>query len=79
MGYQAAGELESTAIRYANEAIRLDSQGSYPQAVTMYQKAISTLMKLVQLYPRYELNQIYSERAIAYQERIRAIQEARGV
>ena len=79
MSYQAAGELESTAIRYANEAIRLDSQGSYPQAVTMYQKAISTLMKLVQLYPRYELNQIYSERAIAYQERIRAIQEARGV
>jgi len=79
MGYQAAGELEGSAIKYANEAIRLDSQGSYPQAVTMYQKAISTLMKLVQLYPRYELNQIYSERAMAYQERIRAIQEARGV
>lgn len=79
MSYTAAKELEEAASRYANEAIRLDSQGSYPQAIMMYQKAISTLMKLVQLYPEYRLNQLYIQRAMAYQERIRALQAARGL
>ncbi|MCL4343809.1 MAG: ATP-binding protein [Nitrososphaerota archaeon] len=79
MSYQAAGELESIAIKYANEAIRLDSQGSYPQAIMMYQKSIETLMKLINLYPDYKLNQIYTQRAIAYRERIKAIQRARGI
>lgn len=79
LSHQAAKELEEAASRYANEAIRLDSQGSYPQAIMMYQRAITTLMKLVQLYPDYKLNQIYLQRAMAYQERIRALQQARGV
>jgi SpoVK/Ycf46/Vps4 family AAA+-type ATPase len=79
MSYQAAGELESIAIKYANEAIRLDSQGSYPQAIMMYQKSIDTLMKLINLYPDYKLNQIYTQRAMAYRERIKAIQRARGI
>jgi SpoVK/Ycf46/Vps4 family AAA+-type ATPase len=79
MSYQAAGELESIAIKYANEAIRLDSQGSYPQAIMMYQKSIETLMKLINLYPDYKLNQIYTQRAMAYRERIKAIQRARGI
>jgi len=79
MTHQAARELEEAARRYANEAIRLDSQGSYPQAIMMYQRAITTLMKLVQLYPDYKLNQIYLQRAMAYQERIKALQAARGI
>ena len=79
MTHQAARELEEAASRYANEAIRLDSQGSYPQAIMMYQRAITTLMKLVQLYPDYKLNQIYLQRAMAYQERIKALQAARGI
>lgn len=79
MSHLAAKELEEAASRYANEAIRLDSQGSYPQAIMMYQRAITTLMKLVQLYPDYKLNQIYIQRAMAYQERIRALQAARGL
>ena len=45
----------------------------------MYQKAISTLVKLVHLYPDYRLNKQYTERAMAYQERVKAIQAAHGL
>jgi SpoVK/Ycf46/Vps4 family AAA+-type ATPase len=45
-------------------------------AISMYQKAIESLLKLVQLYPEYSLNKVYIQRAIAYQERIKALQGA---
>ena len=48
-------------------------------AIQMYQKAISTLVKLVHLYPDYRLNRQYTERAMAYQERVKAIQAAHGL
>jgi len=79
MSYRAAQELESLAAKYASEAIKLDSQGSYPQAILMYQKAIEMLMKLINLYPNYQLNQIYMERAQAYKRRIAEIQRIRGL
>jgi len=74
----ASGELEKAATSYAIEAVRLDKQGSKGMAITMYQKAIETLLKLVQLYPDYGLNKVYIQRAMAYQERIRAIQGVGG-
>lgn len=70
----APQELEKSATNYALEAVRLDKQGSRGMAVTMYQKAIEILLKLVQLYPEYNLNKVYIQRAIAYQERIKALQ-----
>jgi len=73
---EAAQELEKSATNYALEAVRLDKQGAKGMAITMYQKAIETLLKLVQLYPDYSLNKIYIQRAIAYQERIKALQGA---
>lgn len=73
----APNELENIASRYAAEAIRLDSQGSRPLAIQYYQKAVDYLLKLVKLYPDYKLNNIYMERAKAYQNRIRALQEIR--
>jgi len=76
---QAAKEIEEAARRYAAEAIKADSQGSYGTAINLYQKAISTLMRLVQLYPEYKLNQLYLQRAMTYQERIKALQSARGI
>ncbi len=79
MSEQAAHELENAASRYAAEAIKADSQGSYGTAINLYQKAISTLMRLVQLYPEYKLNQLYLQRAMTYQERIKALQSARGM
>jgi SpoVK/Ycf46/Vps4 family AAA+-type ATPase len=70
----ASQELEQAATKYALEAVRLDKQGSRGMAVTMYQKGISTLLKLVRLYPNYGLNSVYIQRAQAYQERIKALQ-----
>jgi len=72
----ASQELEKAATNYAIEAVRLDKQGSKGLAITMYQKAIENLLQLVQLYPEYGLNKVYVQRAIAYQERIKAIQGA---
>ncbi len=74
----ASAELEKAATNYAIEAVRLDKQNSKGMAITMYQKCIETLLKLVQLYPDYGLNQVYIQRAMAYQERIRAIQGVGG-
>jgi len=74
----ASSELEKAATNYAIEAVRLDKQGSKGMAITMYQKAIETLLKLVQLYPDYGLNKVYIQRAMAYQERIKAIQGVGG-
>ena len=72
----ASQELEKDATNYALEAVRLDKQNSKGMAITMYQKAIESLLRLVQLYPEYSLNQVYIQRAIAYQDRIKALQGA---
>jgi len=72
----ASQELEKAATNFALEAVRLDKQGARGMAITMYQKAIESLLKLVQLYPEYSLNKVYIQRAIAYQERIRTLQGA---
>ncbi|MGQ9565748.1 MAG: AAA family ATPase [Candidatus Bathyarchaeales archaeon] len=70
----ASQELEKAATNYALEAVRLDKQGSRGMAITLYQKAIESLLKLVQLYPEYNLNKVYIQRAMAYQERIKILQ-----
>jgi SpoVK/Ycf46/Vps4 family AAA+-type ATPase len=76
MCLSASEELEKAATNSAMEAVRLDKQGAKGMAITMYQKAIESLLQLVQLYPEYSLNKVYIQRAIAYQERIKAIQGA---
>jgi SpoVK/Ycf46/Vps4 family AAA+-type ATPase len=78
MSNPAASELEAAASKYAAEAIKLDSQGARGMAIQMYQKAISALIKLVKLYPDYQLNRLYLEKAKTYEERIRALQSNRG-
>ncbi|MCS6767898.1 MAG: AAA family ATPase [Candidatus Nitrosocaldus sp.] len=75
----APQELENIASKHAAEAIKLDSQGAKPHAILHYQKAVDALLKLVHLYPDYKLNKIYVERAKAYQNRIKALQESRGL
>jgi SpoVK/Ycf46/Vps4 family AAA+-type ATPase len=72
----ASQELEKSATAYALDAVRLDKQGAKGRAITLYQKAIESLLQLVQLYPEYGLNKVYVQRAIAYQERIKALQGA---
>jgi SpoVK/Ycf46/Vps4 family AAA+-type ATPase len=70
----ASQELEKAATAHALDAVRLDKQGQKGRAITLYQKAIESLLQLVQLYPEYGLNRVYVQRAIAYQERIKALQ-----
>lgn len=70
----ASEELEKAATNYASEAVRLDKQGSRGMAITMYQKAIETLLKIVHLYPDYGLNKVYIQRAMSYQERVKVLQ-----
>ncbi len=72
----ASNELEKAATAYALDAVRLDKQGAKGRAITLYQKAIESLLQLVQLYPDYGLNKVYVQRAIAYQERIKVLQGA---
>ena len=72
----ASQELEKAATAYALDAVRLDRQGAKGRAISLYQKAIENLLQLVQLYPEYGLNKVYVQRAIAYQERIKALQGA---
>ncbi len=74
MTMNAAAILESDGKRYAMEAMRLDRQGSKGMAITYYQKAIESFMRLVKLDPNYELNRIYIQKAMEYQERIKVLQ-----
>ena len=53
----ASSELEKAATAYALDAVRLDKQGQKGRAITLYQKAIESLLQLVQLYPEYGLKQ----------------------
>ncbi|MFB3888543.1 MAG: AAA family ATPase [Candidatus Bathyarchaeia archaeon] len=70
----ASQELEKAATAFALDAVKMDKQGNKGRAITLYQKAIESLLQLVQLYPEYGLNKVYVQRAIAYQERIKALQ-----
>ena len=74
----APQELENSASRYASEAIKCDSQGARGMAIANYQKAIDSLVKLMNLYPNNKLNKIYTERTTSYQKRIKALQMTRG-
>ena len=70
----APQELEKSASKYASEAIKHDSQGARGMAITNYQKATESLLKLQRLYPDSQLNKIYAERMRSYQNRIKALQ-----
>ena len=69
----APQELEKSASRYATDAIKYDSQGTRGMAITNYQKATESLLKLTRLYPDSKLNKIYTERMKSYQNRIQAL------
>ena len=74
----APQELEKSASQFATAAIKYDSQGARGMAVTHYQKAIDSLLKLMHLYPDSKLNKIYTERMKSYKTRIEVLQ-ANGI
>jgi len=72
----AVEELEGIAIKCAQEAVTLDRQGKRELAVRAYQKAIENLLKIVNINPNYELNNIYTQRANVYKTRIKVLQDS---
>jgi len=70
----APQELEKSASQYATGAIKYDAQGARGMAITNYQKAAETLLKIMRLYPDSQLNKIYTERMKSYQNRIKSLQ-----
>ncbi len=74
----APQELENSASKYASEAIKADSQGAYGMAISGYQNASATLMKLMRLYPESKLNQTYTMKVNSYQRRIKELQNTRA-
>ena len=52
----APQELEKSASQYATGAIKYDAQGARGMAITNYQKAAETLLKLMRLFPDSQLN-----------------------
>ena len=66
-------ELERVASSYATKAVYLDRQGKTDSAITMYKRAVEMLIKITKLYPNCQLNQIYIQRAQAYQRRIKRL------
>ena len=70
----ASEELESLAVKYAKEAIELESKGSRRIAATKYQRAIEVLLKLCSLYPAAPQNKLYMEHAEAYRKRVQELQ-----
>ena len=72
----APQELEKAASKYASAAIKQDSQGDRGMAITNYQNATESLLKLQRLYPDSQLNKIYADRMRSYQNRIKLLQNA---
>jgi len=75
----APQQIENSASKYASDAIKFDSQGARGMAITNYQKAIDSLVRLMQLYPASKLNPIYRQRTSSYQQRIKALQQTHGI
>jgi len=74
MVISASEELESLAVKYAQEAIELERKGSKRIAATKYQRAVEVLLKLCSLYPTAVQNKVYMEHAEAYKKRIQELQ-----
>ena len=74
MSNVVAQDLEQSAAKYASDAVRFEEQGARGMAITMYQRATESLLKLVSLYPDFGLNRVYLQRAEAYKQRIRLLQ-----
>jgi len=71
----ASEELENIALRYLNEAIHLDRQGSKGMAVSRYQRACEVLLKLCSLYPEAPVNRVYMEHVENCRRRIKQLND----
>ncbi len=61
--------LEELARKYALRAVSADRNGNREVAITYYNKAVDTLMKIVRLYPDNPLTKVYLTMIKEYKER----------
>jgi len=73
----ASEELEQMAVRYANEAIQHDKQGSRSLAISRYDRAIEILLKLCSLYPEAPQTKLYAKQVESYKHRVQELKEGR--
>ena len=73
----ASEELEQMAVRYANEAIQQDKQGSRSLAIARYDRAIEILLKLCSLYPSAPQTKLYAKQVEAYKHRVQELKDGR--
>ena len=69
----ASSELEKAATAYALDAVRLDKQGQKGRALLFTKKKLKVFFSWLS-FTEYGLNKVYVQRAVAYQERIKALQ-----
>jgi len=71
----ASEELEQMAVRYANEAIQHDRQGSKDLAISRYDRAIEILLKLCSLYPSAPQTKLYIKQVEVYKHRVQELKD----
>ena len=78
MQMSASEELEQMAVKFANEAIQFDRQGSKNNAISRYERTAEILLKLCALYPEAPQNKLYMQQIENYKQRIRQLKEQNG-
>ena len=78
MQMSASEELEQMAVKYANEAIQFDKQGSTTNAIARYERASEILLKLCTLYPGAAQNRLYMEQIENYKRRTKELRQGNG-
>ncbi|MEM4245807.1 MAG: AAA family ATPase [Candidatus Bathyarchaeia archaeon] len=73
----AAEELERLAAKYAGDAVSMEREGSYQQALPKYQRAVEILLKLSSLYPNTPQKKIYMSRVRLYRSRIEELKSGK--
>ncbi len=78
MQISASQELEQMAVKFLNEAIKFDKQGTKTNAVNRYERTIEILLKLCALYPEAPQNRFFLEQVESCRRRIRELKEQNG-
>jgi SpoVK/Ycf46/Vps4 family AAA+-type ATPase len=79
MQLTASEELEKMAVKYANEAIHYDKQGSQNLAISRYDRTVEILLKLCALYPEAPQTRLYNKQIASYKHRVQELKDGRSL